>query len=205
MNRGWSLFLGFFATFLTAWIGLVAAPYLQIGGDLPHEDKDTGDLFPPNPGGLVEEGRRVYAVNGCVYCHSQQVRPETTGSDIARGWGARRTVSRDYINEKPVMLGTMRTGPDLSNIGQRQSSRAWHHAHLYDPQGVTPWSTMPPFRYLYRIQKAGPAPAPDAFKVEGPHAPPPGHEIVPTREARALVEYLISLNRSYSLPEAPAE
>ena len=34
-------------------------------------------------------------------------------------------------------------------------------------------------------------------------APPPGYEVVPTAEGKALVDYLLSLKKNYPLPEAP--
>ncbi len=61
----------------------------------------------------------IYAANGCVYCHSQQVRADYAGSDIERKWGDRRSAPRDYIFERPVQLGKMSMGPDLANIGKR--------------------------------------------------------------------------------------
>jgi CheY-like chemotaxis protein len=69
--------------------------------------------------GMVVRGARVYAANGCVYCHSQQVRPEYGGSDIERHWGERRSAPRDYIFEPIVFLGEMRIGPDLANVGHQ--------------------------------------------------------------------------------------
>ena len=69
--------------------------------------------------GMVVRGARVYAANGCVYCHSQQVRPEYGGSDIERHWGERRSAPRDYIFEPIVFLGKMRIGPDLANVGHQ--------------------------------------------------------------------------------------
>ena len=68
---------------------------------------------------MAERGRQIYAANGCVYCHSQQVRADYAGSDIERKWGVRRSAPRDYLYERPVVLGKMRLGPDLSNIGKR--------------------------------------------------------------------------------------
>ena len=64
-------------------------------------------------------GERVYAANGCVYCHSQQVRADYIADDIERKWGNRRSAPRDYIFERPVFLGKMRMGQDLANIGAR--------------------------------------------------------------------------------------
>jgi cytochrome c oxidase cbb3-type subunit 2 len=68
---------------------------------------------------MAERGRRIFAANGCVYCHSQQVRADYAASDIERKWGVRRSAPRDYIFDRPAMLGKMRLGPDLSNIGKR--------------------------------------------------------------------------------------
>jgi cytochrome c oxidase cbb3-type subunit 2 len=205
MNRGLTLFAGVFLTFAFAWAGLVLVPYLQFGRVADLVSEDNGQTVPPPLSGLAQRGHEVYAAQGCVYCHSQQVRGETQGSDLARGWGARRTVARDYLRERPHFLGTMRTGPDLSNVGRRQPSAEWHHKHLYHPQAVSPGSAMPPFRFLYQLRKVAGEPSPDALKLDPADAPPPGWEVVPTPDARALVAYLLSLDRSYALPEAPTD
>ncbi len=206
MNKLPLLFAGIFLTFVSAWLGLVAIPMIQFGRLSPHVDEDSNE-FPPPRSGVAEEGRKVYAANGCIYCHSQQVRPEHAGSDIARGWGARRTVPRDYLNDKPHLLGTMRTGPDLTNVGQRLSDRQWHHKHLYSPQSINKCSNMPPHSFLYVVRPVRGEPSPKALKIDPKDGiqVPRGHEIVPTREAEALVEYLLSLNSNYSLPEAPVD
>lgn len=205
MNRLTTLFIGFFLTFLTAWVGLVIVPYFQFGQLEPQIDADTGDQFPVLRSGLAQRGMQVYQANGCIYCHTQQIRPENQGSDIARGWGARRTVPRDYIYDKPHLLGTMRTGPDLTSVGVRLNDAQWHHEHLYAPQSKSSWSTMSPYKYLYRVQRIEGAPSPKALRLSGEFAPAEGFEIVPTPDAEALVAYLISLNRNYALPEAPVE
>ncbi len=72
--------------------------------------------------GMVERGRQVYVANGCIYCHSQQIRPDYISADIDRKWGERRSAPRDYIFERPTQLGKMRMGPDLSNEGKRSPS-----------------------------------------------------------------------------------
>jgi hypothetical protein len=94
-------------------------------------------------------------------------------NDIERGWGAnassgepRRSHPRDYIHDYPLLLGTMRTGPDLFNIGFRQDNRNWHHTHLYDPQIVSPGSIMAPFRYLYEKRKIVGQPSKDALRFD---------------------------------------
>ena len=203
MNRMTVIIVGAFLTFLTSWFGLVLYPYLKLGRFLPETDEATGNLNPPPLSGLAIRGQQVYAASGCVYCHSQQVRQIGIGSDLERGWGARPTVARDYMRENPVFLGTMRTGPDLANIGARQSSAKWHHQHLYQPAVVSPGSIMPSFSYLYVTQKIQGQRSERALDLLPPNVPPPGYEVVPSTDAEALVAYLLSLNRNYPQPEAP--
>ena len=113
------LFLGIFGIFAFSWLGMTVVPNLQIGSLSPQTDEDGGDAYPVPLSGMVVRGARVYAANGCVYCHSQQVRPEYGGSDIERHWGERRSAPRDYIFEPIVFLGKMRIGPDLANVGHQ--------------------------------------------------------------------------------------
>jgi cbb3-type cytochrome oxidase cytochrome c subunit len=114
-----ALFLGIFATFAFSWIGLALVPNFQIGQLDPQADEDGTDVYPVPQSGMAERGRKIYTANGCYYCHSQQVRPDSDSTDIDRKWGDRRSAPRDYIYDRPVLLGEMRIGPDLSNIGQR--------------------------------------------------------------------------------------
>lgn len=113
------LFLGIFGIFAFSWLGMTVVPNLQIGSLNPQTDEDGGDVYPAPPSGMAIRGAQVYAANGCVYCHTQQVRPDYGGSDLERKWGERRSAPRDYIFEPIVMLGKMRTGPDLANVGHR--------------------------------------------------------------------------------------
>ncbi len=85
-------------------------------------------------------GRDIYRREGCFYCHTQFVRYQDreSGEMVAAG---------DYVNETPHILGTERTGPDLSNIGGKYSD-AWHWAHHVNPRAVKPGSIMPSFSYL---------------------------------------------------------
>src|SRR5213595_2089278 len=113
------LFLGIFGTFAFSWVGLTLIPNWQIGHLNPQSDEEGTDIYPLPQSGMVTRGARVYAANGCNYCHSEQVRAEYAGADIERKWGDRRSAPRDYIFERPVLLGKMRMGQDLANIGAR--------------------------------------------------------------------------------------
>src|SRR5882762_7547828 len=116
------LFIGLFGTFAFSWVGLTVIPNWQIGALNPQTDEEGADAYPTPKSGMAERGRRIYAANGCIYCHSQQVRADYAASDIERKWGTRRSAPRDYIFERPAMLGKLRMGPDLSNIGKRAPS-----------------------------------------------------------------------------------
>ena len=113
------LFLGIFGTFAFSWVGLTVIPNWQIGHLNPQSDEEGTDIYPQPQSGMFQRGAHVYAANGCIYCHSQQVRAEYAGADIERGWGNRRSAPRDYIFERAVFLGKMRMGQDIANIGAR--------------------------------------------------------------------------------------
>src|SRR6266704_3011470 len=118
MKRIAPLFLGILGTFAFSWFGLILIPNYQIGHLEPQTDEEGNDPYPAPKSGMADRGRRIYAANGCVYCHSQQVRPDYASADIDRKWGDRRSAPRDYIFDRPVLLGKERMGPDLANIGK---------------------------------------------------------------------------------------
>jgi len=122
------LLLGIFGTFAFSWVGLTVIPNLQIGHLDPQMDEEGTDVYPAPKSGMTERGSHVFAANGCFYCHSRQLRPDYAASDIDRTrdlgatprpkWGERRSAPRDYIFDRPVLIGNMRMGPDLSNMGK---------------------------------------------------------------------------------------
>lgn len=204
MNKFRYIFVGFMLTFLSAWCGLVLMPVWGLGNFEQVEDPESGEMIPPLLSALEERGRDVYIANGCIYCHSQQVHPARARTDLERGWGERRTVARDYMNHGTAQLGTMRTGPDLANIGVRNPSETWHLLHLYNPQITSKGSNMPPFRFLFKTQPIpASGPSESALTLGEAFAPPAGQEVIPTEDVLALVAYLQSLKLSaYEVPEA---
>jgi cbb3-type cytochrome oxidase cytochrome c subunit len=122
------LVLGILATLAFSWLGLAYIPDLQIGHLDPQSDEEGTDIYPMPKSGMAERGRRIYVANGCFYCHSEQVRADYAAADIDRvrdaalspppKWGDRRSAPRDYIFDRPALLGKMRMGPDLANIGK---------------------------------------------------------------------------------------
>lgn len=195
MTRIGLLVIGVIATVGFAAIVLVGLPNLMlVRVEAPPELKPYT--------ASERRGREVYIANGCVYCHSQQIRSASFTTDVLRGWGARPSVPADYVYDRPHLLGTMRTGPDLLNVGARLPDRTWHLIHLYDPRALIEWSIMPAFPYLFE-EKAPDAVALDdvVVPVRGPRAPE-GRVVVATPDALALVDYLLSLRRDYPLPDA---
>ena len=146
-----------------ATAALVVMPYLQVR-DVPPPAK----LQPYTDAQL--RGREVYVANGCVYCHSQQPRDRALGAEQQRGWG-RTSVPGDYVYDKPHLLGSMRTGPDLFNIGARQPSKDWHLGHLYQPRAYVKDSIMPAYPFLFSEKDAREA----EREGEQPLSLPPGH------------------------------
>ncbi len=209
MKQPSPIFSGILCVFALSFALLAMAPALQLDGLQPMVDEDTGDIYPIDTSGVGAQGRAVYVSQGCVACHTEQVRGADEGADIARGWGVRRTVARDYIYESPALLGSMRFGPDLANIGTRTDpgdpnkySAAWHYLHLYDPRVTSPDSIMPSYKFLFEKRKIVGQEDAEALSLPPGEAPPAGYEIVPTRDARELVGYLTTLDHSHALKEA---
>lgn len=203
MNHGPLLFLGVFLAMASSWTGMVLMPWLQIGRQEAVIVKSTGAFYPSAPEGLANQGADVYRANGCAACHTMQVRG--SHSDLQR-WGPRVTVAQDYLYADPAMIGSLRIGPDLTNIGLRKPDANFHLLHLYNPAITMPpgeKSVMPAFSFLFEKRKAGEQPAPDALKLPDQFAVEKGYEIVPKDEARALVAYLMSRRADAPLYEAP--
>ena len=167
------LFLGIFGTFAFSWIGLTVIPTWQIGHLNPESDEEGTDIYPRPQSGMFIRGEHVYAANGCVYCHTQQVRADYIADDIERKWGTRRSTPRDYIFDRPVFLGKMRMGQDLANIGARapaqEESPAPAQAALPAPaaQGAAVSSSS-----VEASAKAGPASSPASLPAASPGSSP---------------------------------
>lgn len=218
MNRSFPLYAGIIGSFAFSVAAVILLPKSQIGALQPQTTEDEGkitDIFPVQNLGIAEKGRAIYAANGCYYCHSQQIRDPQNGIDIERGWGERRTVARDYLFEQPPFLGSSRLGPDLANVGSakwrnepekedqlhkpQKRDTAWHLLHLYNPRTVVTNSNMPAYRYLFREQKISGQRSAEALPVAASKGA--DYEVVPTAEAKALVGYLQTLDRSHPLKE----
>jgi mono/diheme cytochrome c family protein len=85
-------------------------------------------------------GREVFYSNGCNYCHTQYVRAEDTAMGPVSEGG-------NYVFDDPMILGSERTGPDLSYVGRKRSA-TWEIEHLKDPRQFSPLSIMPSFEFL---------------------------------------------------------
>ena len=166
------LILGIFGTFGFSWIGLILVPNFQIGHLNPQMDEEATDVYPAPRSGMAERGRRVYVANGCYYCHTQQVRADYAAADIDRKWGERRSAPRDYIFDRPVLLGKERMGPDLANIGKRAPAEG-EAPTAANAAMTAPTSGAPPAPVASPAQSPGGAPAqPAAAPAQSPAAPP---------------------------------
>jgi cbb3-type cytochrome oxidase cytochrome c subunit/mono/diheme cytochrome c family protein len=94
-------------------------------------------------------GRNLFAQNGCYVCHSGYSRPQDVRhalyflypkiSQPGDFWGS---------DQSPNLLGTERTGPDLSQEAGWHPDD-WQRAHFYDPRYVDPLSLMPQMKSLF--------------------------------------------------------
>jgi len=95
-------------------------------------------------------GRDVYIREGCVGCHSQQVR--VLAAEVQR-YGS-YSLASESVFDHPFLWGSKRTGPDLARVGERYSDD-WHRIHLRDPRKVVPESNMPAYPWLEKTVITG--------------------------------------------------
>lgn len=121
-----------------------ASVYIMIGMPTMHEatlKPPPSDIWRPLSQ-IEEDGHRLYIGNGCSYCHSLFIR------SIDWGMGAERIAQAgDYNGQEPAILGTERTGPDLSEDGGEHPDD-WHIAHFVNPRFTRPMSVMPSWEFL---------------------------------------------------------
>ena len=143
---------------------------------------------------LEAKGKKIYEREGCMYCHTQQVRNLLEETE-RYGMGEEETFKRfgiraliqappsqpgEYVYDQPHLLGTRRVGPDLARVGGKYDN-TWHLNHLRDPRSTSPGSLMPAYTWLF--DRAG----------------------QPTDEAQALVAYLQKLGTNYRWREEGVE
>lgn len=122
---------------------VVFSPVLLIAVILPWVtvSDQPSEIYRPRTD-VEEKGRLLYVNNGCTYCHTQFVR------NIDWDLGAERVAEAgDYAREQPHLLGTERTGPDLSQEGGEHPDD-WHIAHFVNPRYTRPESIMPSWEFL---------------------------------------------------------
>ncbi len=150
-----------------ALLALGAFLIFAIGGVMttivpPLVDKDLTTPRPHMKPYTAQElrGIEVYKSEGCVYCHTQQIRHLEVDSK-RYGWrlvDAPFSEAWEYAYDRPHFLGTKRTGPDLARVGGKYSSQ-WHYAHFKNPRKMSEhfkgsrdlyrdYSVMPSFNYL---------------------------------------------------------
>lgn len=169
---------------------------------------DNQRIYKPLPGAEplsadAKAGKSLYVANGCIACHTQQVR----NVDMDKVYGARPNIPADYAMNTRLdiwrntanLLGSERTGPDLTNIGERQPSKDWQLLHLYQPRAVVAESVMPAFPWMFE-EKDYVATGDVEVKVPEKFLRNKSKKIVAKKEALQMVAYLLSLKQT-KLPD----
>lgn len=191
-NNHKKLFLAAISFFLalTLLMAIIPALYIQDNNaPLPGAEPLTGAAL---------RGKEIYIANGCIGCHTQQVR----NVDMDKTWGSRPSIAADYATDHRMsiwrntatLMGSERTGPDLTNIGERQPSIDWQLLHLYQPRAVVKQSIMPAYQWLFEY-KEKPGKNDKVVNVPDEYIRGRKGKIVAGPEALDLVAYLLSLKQ----------
>jgi cytochrome c oxidase cbb3-type subunit II len=95
------------------------------------------------------KGRHLFAQNGCYVCHSGYSRPQDVREALYFLYPKISQPGDFYgSDQSPNLLGTERTGPDLSQESGWHPND-WQRAHFYDPRFMDPKSLMPNMKSLF--------------------------------------------------------
>ncbi len=192
-----------FTTALLLFVGLSLIVVIK-----PAFDNQNNNAPLPNSKPLTEmemSGKKIYISQGCVACHTQQVR----NVEMDKVWGKRPGIAADYARiertdfwrNTATLMGTERTGPDLTNIGIRQPSIAWNLLHLYQPRAVVEASIMPAYPWLFEVKDSVmegdvEVVVPKKYRKEEEG------KVVASQEVLQLVAYLQSLKQTDLVDES---
>jgi len=132
--------IGGMLAFLTVVFSLVVLPTTT------YQPPISDDWLPLSNSAF--HGRAVYLANGCVYCHSGFTRPQDVYAGLYYLY-PRAAQPGDFrgVSQSPNIMGSARTGPDLSQEGGNHPD-TWHVAHYNNPRNTMPLSIMPSFKFL---------------------------------------------------------
>ena len=144
-------------------------------------------------------GKKIYISEGCVGCHTQQVR----NVDMDKDFGSRPGIAADYAHMERMsvwvntatLMGTERTGPDLTDVGNRQPSKEWHLMHLFNPRSVVAQSIMPSYAWMFEI-KLNPAKNDVVVSMPASFLNGRSGKVVAKKEALQLFAYIQSLKQA---------
>ncbi|EGV44568.1 c-type cytochrome [Bizionia argentinensis JUB59] len=186
---------------LSILIAIIPALQMQETEPIPNEKPLTDN---------EREGLNVYVSENCMACHTQQVR----NIEMDNMWGKRPSIPSDYYYSKkrldvwrqsPSILGSERTGPDLTDIGKRQPSEDWHLLHLYNPRVVVSASVMPSYPWLFEeVDSASVRKDDKVVAVPKEFLSNPSKKIIAKNDALRLVDYLKYLKQT-ELPGSNVE
>jgi len=181
--------------FLILSLGVAVIPAYQMQEVQPLPDQKDLTIS-------EREGLHIYVSENCMACHTQQVR----NIEMDNVWGERPSIPSDYFYSKermdvwrqsPSLLGSERTGPDLTNVGKRQPAKEWHLLHLFNPRIVVEESVMPGYPWFFE-EKDSTKITPEDIVVPVPakYISDKGNKMIATEKAMFLVSYLQSLSQA---------
>lgn len=187
------------ATLLFVGLTMLVAIMPAINNQANNQPLPGAEELSPEAG----RGKALFIANGCVACHTQQVR----NVDMDKVWGSRPSLAADYAGisrqdfwrNSATLMGTERTGPDLTDVGNRQPSIDWNLVHLFNPRIVVKESVMPAYPWMFTLKDE---PGENDVVVSIPEAYMKGKmgKVVASRDALDLVAYLQSL-KQVKLPD----
>jgi len=82
MRNGFAVFFAVLVTLGGSWLGFVVAPAIQLGKAKQATILNSTETWPLQRTGEATLGLQIYRANGCVACHTEQIRQEGVAAEI---------------------------------------------------------------------------------------------------------------------------
>ena len=82
MKNGFAVFFAVLVTLGGSWLGFVVAPAIQLGKAKQATILNSTDTWPLQRTGEATLGLQIYRANGCVACHTEQIRQDGVAAEI---------------------------------------------------------------------------------------------------------------------------
>jgi cbb3-type cytochrome oxidase cytochrome c subunit len=130
MKTGFGVFFAVAIALGASWTGFVVAPAMQLGAAKQTAILVTGETWPQQRTGAATLGQQIYRANGCVACHTMQMRQDGVTFDVVLTKPGKNAEAVNALVPTLKLTGLTKTGADaasdkINNLGGKTETHVY--------------------------------------------------------------------------------